>query len=938
MLLQTPLNTVRTSALSSIDNNIVVFDGITGRLIKDGGILSTSIVTLNGSQTLTNKTLSGNIATNLINGTGIFNFNSSGTLSAPNATDTLIGKATIDVLTNKTFDTAATGNVFKINGTIITDITGTGKVVLQNTPTLITPVLGIATATTINGLTITSSTGTLTIANTKTLNVSDSTTLATNSITFSGTEVLTLTAGKNVTFADAFSTSGANPLTLTTTGSTNITLPTTGTLSTLAGAETFTNKVSYNGLIITANTGIITTGTWNGTAIANTNLANSTITINGSSTSLGGSVTITTTGTTNRISISGGGGLTPTIDISATYVGQTSLTTLGTITTGIWNATAIGATFGGTGQTVYAVGDILSANTTTTLSKIADVAAGSYLRSGGVNTLPVWSTTTLPNSSTTGDLLFSSASNVYSNLADVATGNALISGGVTTAPTWGKIGLTTHISGTLGVGNGGTGTSTIFTQGSIIFAGASGIYSQDNSKLFWDDTNFRIGIGTATPASSIEISGTTAGQDYFVTRYSADSVAGSFMGRKTRGTSGSPTAVLANDNLAVFGGRGYGTTGFSASNMVSMIFTAAENWTDSAQGTYATIGTTQIGSTTKLERLRITDTGNVGVNCTPVAKFQVNGTYLIPSAGVGFANAALYITNSPTIDRGASMGLGGYSDAALTTLANFGIIAGYKENSTDGNLLGYLAFFTGAGLFGIQSERMRISSSGLVSIGRADITTTGSFLNLTASTTSFNPLNIQAGTAATSQVDGNIWNDSAQGCLMSFSHGIKTFRAGAIHTQFITTSVTGIVTNSTLYSTTTSDFIGTRTLPASFWTANGVRIEGVINGTMTPGAGLFSYSIVIGGVTLITTSTGALPAGNGVDYKLEYEITRISSTQLKVSTRLLHSRLTGFNNPDEISVATTIVGIQTGLIDVQISLTGLANTVTNDHSIIKVFN
>lgn len=72
------------------------------------------------------------------------------------------------------------------------------------------------------------------------------------------------------------------------------------------------------------------------------------------------------------------------------------------------------ATLGGTGQTSYAVGDILFASTTTALSK----------------------------------------------LADVATGNALISGGVNTAPSWGKIALTTHVSGTLPVANGGTGQTT----------------------------------------------------------------------------------------------------------------------------------------------------------------------------------------------------------------------------------------------------------------------------------------------------------------------------------------------------------------------------------------------------------------------------------------------------------------------------------------------
>lgn len=61
------------------------------------------------------------------------------------------------------------------------------------------------------------------------------------------------------------------------------------------------------------------------------------------------------------------------------------------------------------------------------------------------------------SSYTIGDLLYASTSTALSKLAGVATGNALISGGVGTAPSWGKIALTTHVSGTLPAANGGTG-------------------------------------------------------------------------------------------------------------------------------------------------------------------------------------------------------------------------------------------------------------------------------------------------------------------------------------------------------------------------------------------------------------------------------------------------------------------------------------------------
>lgn len=73
---------------------------------------------------------------------------------------------------------------------------------------------------------------------------------------------------------------------------------------------------------------------------------------------------------------------------------------------------------------------------------------------------------------TIGDLLYASGTGALSKLADVATGNALISGGVGVAPSWGKIALTTHVSGTLPVANGGTGIATT-TAYSLICAGTT---------------------------------------------------------------------------------------------------------------------------------------------------------------------------------------------------------------------------------------------------------------------------------------------------------------------------------------------------------------------------------------------------------------------------------------------------------------------------------
>jgi hypothetical protein len=59
----------------------------------------------------------------------------SGTLTLPAATDTLIGKATNDILTNKTYDTAGAGNSFSINSVAVTANSGTGAIARATNPT-----------------------------------------------------------------------------------------------------------------------------------------------------------------------------------------------------------------------------------------------------------------------------------------------------------------------------------------------------------------------------------------------------------------------------------------------------------------------------------------------------------------------------------------------------------------------------------------------------------------------------------------------------------------------------------------------------------------------------------------------------------------------------------------------------------------------------------
>ncbi len=198
--------------------------------------------------------------------------------------------------------------------------------------------------------------------------------------------------------------------------------------------------------------------------IPNSSLQNSTINITagagisvaGSPVSLGGNVVISATGGSAVTSVSGTanritstGGTTPVIDISASYVGQSSITTLGTIGSGIWNGTVITGTYGGTGVNNGASTITLGGNLTTsgafastfTMTNTTGVTfptSGTLATTAQIPALPV----TVPNGGTGvvtltnhGVLLGQAASNITATTAG-SSGQILTSQGGAADPTW----------------------------------------------------------------------------------------------------------------------------------------------------------------------------------------------------------------------------------------------------------------------------------------------------------------------------------------------------------------------------------------------------------------------------------------------------------------------------------------------------------------------
>jgi hypothetical protein len=501
------------------------------------------------------------------------------------------------------------------------------------------------------------------------------------------------------------------------------------------------------------------------------------------------------------------------------------------------------------------------------------------------------------SSYTIGDLLYASGSTALSKLADVATGNALISGGVGVAPSWGKIGLTTHVSGTLAVGNGGTGATTLTTRGVLIGNGTNAVSATaagTSGQVLVGYTGADPSWANLTSTAVTSLSFGSTGLTPSTATQGAITVAGTLV--VANGGTGATT--LTSGYLV----KGNGTSAVSA----SIVY---DNGTNVGIGTASPQGKLDVQSRSSgvvtaglILDNRITNSVGTGIDL----RFYVNDGGDARYAAVrstqnisgNYADLRFLVSNSASpaeamrIDSGGNVGIGDSSPAYKLTVAgdmrltgggDLRISSATGTTTSGGDSVIYndannMIFATGT----TSAERMRVTSAGLVGIG-ASSPQVGLHVLFTDQSTNRIRLQNTGASGGTFDIIGGLAGAS--------NAGLSFFDVTNSATRMYINSVGHVLINETSASSASlqhnfevnGDIMSNGSAAGLFWANRSTAPSSASDwyGWYTTGGTIYIYNPAVGNLASINPSTGAYTALSDAAKKKDFEPSSVGLDAVK---------------------------------------------------------
>lgn len=512
--------------------------------------------------------------------------------------------------------------------------------------------------------------------------------------------------------------------------------------------------------------------------------------------------------------------------ISGSYTG---ITGVGSLTAGTWNADTIAVDHGGTGLTTYAAGDLIYATAPSTLSKLA-IGASSYIMTSS-GSAPQWtapssvsvgSATTATNiaGGTANQLVYQTGAGTTSFITAPTVANTFLewngsafvwntasgSGGVTSI-SFGSTGLTPStattgavtVAGTLGVGYGGTGQTT-YTDGQLLIGNSTG------GTLVKSTLTQGTGISITNGSGSITITNSAPDQVVSLSNGTGITVSGSYPSFTI--TNSAPDQVVSLTN-----GTGISVTGtypsFTVTNTAPDQTVVLNNGTGiSITGTYPnfTIASTVTGTVTS-----VTGTSPISSSGGTTPDISLNAAYGDTLNPYG-SKTANYVLASPNGSAGVP---------SFRALVSADIPALNYAPQTSGTSILY---GDGSGGFSNVTIGTGITFTGgvLSSTGGFSGGTLTSQLVLAAGTASAGtaPLEFQSGTL----------NTTAEAGAMEYD--------GKAFYSSVAASTRGVVPSEQIFILNTTNTLTSQTAAQPIFDAGGLT-----NGAVTLPIGTYSYEL-----------------------------------------------------------------------------------------------